>query len=210
MITTFLAKMPKQSSGLRRWSLLQSLASTLLLLLVGASHQSMILRTTAFSSVTFTSRRKCRSPVASRSLLWGNLDPPQQEQQQHSSVFIPNSSSGNLFRSFQSGFLPQLLFSIPILLLPFSSSALDMDAFASQQLTPSSASSSKDMSADEALCRFGQPSPLVAEACQRVGMTKKSKIPASGQIDRGDFIRCKAAYVENKQTHKLEKEWRCQ
>jgi len=67
--------------------------------------------------------------------------------------------------------------------------ALDMDAFASQELKSSSSSSSRSgsdgnkMSDDEALCKFGQPSKQRGDACVRIGMSttlKKGGVDAYG------------------------------
>lgn len=79
-----------------------------------------------------------------------------------------------------------------ILATPTIASALDMDAFASSQL--SADAPKKDLSDDEALCKFGAPGKLRGEACQRAGIktasSDKNKVDAFGNIDRGDFVRC--------------------
>jgi hypothetical protein len=73
-------------------------------------------------------------------------------------------------------------------------SALDMDAFANSQLD-----SKKELTSDEALCKYGQPSPATGEACVRAGMsTERSKggVDAFGtRPNRGDFVRCKFPYA---------------
>lgn len=61
------------------------------------------------------------------------------------------------------------------LLLPVAvANGLDVDAFASQQLSTMST-----MTSDEALCKFGQPGPARGDACVRAGLsttaTKKNK-----------------------------------
>ena len=75
-----------------------------------------------------------------------------------------------------------------------SEAALDMDAFANSQLT----TPSSQMSSDEALCKFGQPSPEKGNACVRAGLSTKSATPggvdAFGNVDRGDFVRCQYYY----------------
>lgn len=86
-----------------------------------------------------------------------------------------------------------------------SASALDMDAFIGQELAASSTSSTssqnnKKLSDDEALCRFGQPSKLKGEACVRAGMSTKpqyagSGVDAFGNVERGDFLRCKKSWT---------------
>jgi len=71
--------------------------------------------------------------------------------------------------------------------------ALDIDAFASSQLATDSGKS-KDMSDDEALCKYGAPGPDRGQACVRAGIptgkASKSQVDAFGNIDRGDFVRC--------------------
>jgi len=73
--------------------------------------------------------------------------------------------------------------------------ALDMDAFmnnAIQQDTP------KQVTDDERTCRYAAPGPERGEACERAGMPTAPKggkgVDAYGNIDRGDFIRCKTTY----------------
>ena len=93
-----------------------------------------------------------------------------------------------------------------------NSNALDMDAFMQKELSSSSSSSNKKMSDDEALCRFGQPSQATGEACLRAGMSTKrpTGVDAFGKVDRGDYMRCKAVWVDPGPNEKLTKEWRCQ
>lgn len=77
---------------------------------------------------------------------------------------------------------------------PHVASALDMDAFAKQELVRDSAPAQRKLTEDEALCRFGQPSKGKGEACVRAGMpTKglgKNGLDAFGKVDRGEFARC--------------------
>ncbi len=74
---------------------------------------------------------------------------------------------------------------------------LDMEAFAEREL--SSTTDKKEMTADEALCKFGQPSPQRGQACERAGLStantkRKGGVDAYGNIDRGQFVRCKQFY----------------
>jgi hypothetical protein len=101
---------------------------------------------------------------------------------------------------------------------PQSCAALDMDAFARQQLAQESCDDRvsrkcmPQLSEDEALCRFGQPSPKTGEACLRAGMSTKrpTGVDAFGKIDRGEYVRCKVKYVDDAKTNKLVKTWDCQ
>lgn len=95
------------------------------------------------------------------------------------------------------------------LAVPSIANALDMDAFVQQQLTTSEPKA--EMSADEAFCRFGQPSPETGAACLRAGMptTRKSGVDVFGKVGRGDYVKCKAKWVDG-HNGKLEKEWNCQ
>lgn len=99
-----------------------------------------------------------------------------------------------------------------------SAYALDMDAFANQQLAGEACNEKTDkkckpkLSDDAALCRFGSPSPETGAACLRAGMPTDrpgSPVDAFGKIDRGDYLRCKSYYVDGP-SGKLEKQWRCQ
>lgn len=77
---------------------------------------------------------------------------------------------------------------------------LDMDAFAQQELSSSNNNNKeKLMTADEALCKFGQPSPQRGQACERAGLPtantkRKGGVDAYGNVDRGQFVRCKQFY----------------
>ena len=72
--------------------------------------------------------------------------------------------------------------------------ALDMDAFMSKEL--SKTDTKRDMTADEGLCKYGEPAQRTGEACVRAGMSTKrtDTLDAFGKVDRGDFIRCKTYY----------------
>lgn len=69
-----------------------------------------------------------------------------------------------------------------------------MDAFMSNELSKSD--TKRDMTADEGLCKYGEPAKKTGEACVRAGMSTKrtDTLDAFGQVDRGDFIRCKTYY----------------
>jgi len=98
---------------------------------------------------------------------------------------------------------------LPFITAPICAEALDMDAFANSQLLQDSSPSR--MSDDEALCRFGQPSEETGAACKRAGVTKKSGVNAYGKIDRGNYVRCQAKWVDaGKGTTGLVKEWKCE
>ena len=78
--------------------------------------------------------------------------------------------------------------------------ALDMDSFVNQELATSSDANNKKLSDDEALCKFGQPSKDRGDACVRAGMSttlKKGGVDAYGNVDRGNFVRCKIVYVDD-------------
>jgi len=72
--------------------------------------------------------------------------------------------------------------------------ALDMEAFMNQELKQDVP---KQVSDDERMCRFGAPGKEKGEACERAGMSTAGKgkgVDAYGNIDRGDFVRCKTTY----------------
>ena len=82
---------------------------------------------------------------------------------------------------------------VSIMVSPTLTNALDMDAFASSQLSADTPKK-KELSDDEALCKFRAPGKQKGEACQRAGIktgkSDKNKVDAFGNIDRGDFVRC--------------------
>lgn len=102
------------------------------------------------------------------------------------------SKSTNTRRMFLKTTFASVSFAAVI--APSVARSLDMDAFASQQLSASgstqggSSSSSGALTEDQALCKFGQPSPQRGEACLRAGMStkpsKKGGVDAFGQVDR--------------------------
>lgn len=100
-----------------------------------------------------------------------------------------------------------------------NANALDVDNFIQQQLDTSSCderTSKKckpQLSEDEAMCRFGQPSPRTGNACVRAGLatSRQGGVDAFGKIDRGDFVRCKGVYVDDPERKgMLMKQWVCQ
>lgn len=103
-----------------------------------------------------------------------------------------------------------------------SAHALDIDSFVQNELQADSVrcndkTSKKCMpklSEDEALCRFGQPSPRTGEACLRAGMSTKRPsggVDAFGQVDRGNYARCKPNYVQDpKNPGFLVNVWKCE
>jgi len=82
--------------------------------------------------------------------------------------------------------------------------ALDMDAFANQQLADEvcdekvNKKCAPKLTEDEALCRYGFPSKKTGEACVRAGMStqRSGGLDASGTYDRGDYVRCKTFYED--------------
>lgn len=92
--------------------------------------------------------------------------------------------------------------------------ALDMDSFMSQELSPpKNAVPTKKLSDDEALCKFGQPSKERGDACIRAGLPttlKKGGVDAYGNVDRGDFVRCKFIYESDPNVKFLVKKTVCQ
>lgn len=109
------------------------------------------------------------------------------------------------------------VFAVPLLIAPAAAMALDIDSFVQKELDNGTCNEKIDkkckpkLSDDQALCRFGQPSQETGEACVRAGMSTSratGSVDAFGKIDRGDYVRCKAYWVDGK-SGKLEKEWRC-
>lgn len=96
--------------------------------------------------------------------------------------------------------------------------ALDMDAFVQKELSNEVCDERTNkkcmpkLTDDQALCRFGQPSKETGEACLRAGMSTKrpSGVDAFGKVDRGEYTRCKAKYVDDGKSNNLVKEWNCQ
>jgi hypothetical protein len=91
---------------------------------------------------------------------------------------------------------------------PPASNALDMDAFANQQLKSSVCDDKKcapKLTDDEALCRYGSPAQKTGEACVRAGLSTKraGTLDAFGQSDRGDFARCKSRYEDKGDRYEL-------
>ena len=132
-----------------------------------------------------------------------------------SNALIPSSSPTNHNRR-QFLTIPIVAFLCDEILLSSSSSflsdqynsnALDMDAFINKELgndntggsskSSSSSSGNKQLSSDEALCRFGQPGKEKGDACVRAGIpisAKGGRVNAYGEIDRGTYARCRQFY----------------
>mmetsp|Transcript_12150 Transcript_12150/g.18655 ORF Transcript_12150/g.18655 Transcript_12150/m.18655 type:complete len:145 (-) Transcript_12150:199-633(-) len=108
------------------------------------------------------------------------------------------------------------LVALPFAILP-KAVALDMDAFMQEELTSKECNDKVDkkcqrnLSADEALCRFGQPSPATGQACVRANVSPKRQggVDAFGNIDRGDYVRCKPYYVDGENGF-LVKKFKCE
>lgn len=89
---------------------------------------------------------------------------------------------------------------------PDASLALDMDAFASSQISSTESCNeavdkrcAPKLTEDQALCKYGYPSKTTGEACVRAGMSttdRPGELDAFGNIPRGDFVRCKTFYED--------------
>ncbi len=77
-----------------------------------------------------------------------------------------------------------------------ASNALDMDAFINSELEKDN--KQRDLTDDEALCKYGNSGKDRGEACSRAGLStsskKKGAVDSYGNIDRGDFVRCQTSY----------------
>jgi len=73
--------------------------------------------------------------------------------------------------------------------------ALDMDAFINKELQQDTPIEVTD---DMRTCRYAAPGKDKGEACARAGMSTSGKggkgVDAYGNIDRGDYVRCKTSY----------------
>jgi len=72
--------------------------------------------------------------------------------------------------------------------------ALDMDAFINKELQQDTPTEVTD---DQRTCRYAAPGKDKGEACKRAGMSTSGKgngVDAYGNIDRGDYVRCKTSY----------------
>ena len=98
-----------------------------------------------------------------------------------------------------------------------------MDAFANSQIEADKKNCdpkrdpkcAPKLSEDEALCRFGSPTPATGQACVRAGLSpsRPGGVDAFGKIDRGGFVKCKPIYERedpNGPKGMLMKEWRCE
>jgi hypothetical protein len=81
------------------------------------------------------------------------------------------------------------------LAVPVAARALDMDAFMNKELTKVE---TPKMTDDEGLCRYGAATKTTGEACVRAGLSTKRAggLDAFGNINRGDFVRCKTYYED--------------
>jgi len=89
--------------------------------------------------------------------------------------------------------------------------ALDIDSFIKKELDNETVK--PQMSDDEALCKFGSPSPKTGSACVRAGLptTRRTGVDSFGKVNRGDFVRCKPKYVDDpKNEGMLINVWNCQ
>lgn len=114
-------------------------------------------------------------------------------------LFSPASTSSGDRRSFLGTAAAAGAGVASMLIAPSSppAAALDMEAFANRELNADS--TTKKMSDDEALCKFGMPSRKTGDACMRAGMSAKRRdggVDAYGNVDRGSFVRCTASYVD--------------
>ncbi len=78
---------------------------------------------------------------------------------------------------------------------PQPSAALDMDAFISKELEVDK--SKTYLSDDVKTCKYAAPGKEKGDACVRAGISiagKNGGVNAYGEIDRGDFVRCKTSY----------------
>lgn len=148
---------------------------------------------------------------ASRKGTW----PTQRIGQSTKEIDNPISTSRRLVVSLAPAIMLANTFAV---VHPPQASALDIDSFIQNELKTDACNDKTSkkckpkLSEDEALCRFGQPSPKTGEACLRAGLpTKKpSGVDAFGKVDRGDFVRCKPNYVEDpKNPGFLVNVWKC-
>lgn len=79
--------------------------------------------------------------------------------------------------------------------------ALDVDGFIERELTNDSKERKRNLKADEALCKYGQPGKDRGDACVRAGIPikdvygkKNGTVNAYGEVDRGSYVRCQQFY----------------
>lgn len=74
--------------------------------------------------------------------------------------------------------------------------ALDFAAFESGEISKDADRAAPKLSDDEALCKYGAPGKAMGAACERAKMKPNlpSVVDASGQVDRGEYLRCKTEY----------------
>ena len=92
-----------------------------------------------------------------------------------------------------------------------TASALDFDAFESNQISADSAPFDNKLNEDEALCKYGAPGKQMGEACERAKMKRKlpGGVDVSGKVDRGDYLKCRYEYPDMVKTRvcKPSSEW---
>ena len=106
---------------------------------------------------------------------------------------------------------------------PRPAQALDIDAFVQKEMANEvcddrlNKKCQPKLSDDQALCRFGQPSQETGQACLRANMSTQrggGGLDAFGKVNRGNYLRCKATYVDDQSptssSNKLVKQWNCQ
>lgn len=163
----------------------------------------------AFSVVLFITL-KSSATVGAWSLLKSSPVAPRRQSQPNTvssskdGSSSNNNNNGNVSRRslIQTAFFSAMAVGSTAISTTAAAQALDMDAFASQQLLSNdgatatmTSNSNKNtavaavvMSDDEAMCRFGQPSQRKGDACVRAGLptapSKKGGVDAYGQVDR--------------------------
>ena len=112
-----------------------------------------------------------------------------------------NSNSNNNIKTLKRREALDIIFcTVPFIVIsnnPSPSQALDYDAFASSSITQTP--SSKKLTDDEALCKFGAPGKAMGDACQRAGISRSMPggVSPNGKVDRGDYLRCEYQYPKD-------------
>ena len=104
-----------------------------------------------------------------------------------------NSSRRNMFKYIGAGIAATYITASSSTVQP--SYALDMDAFINKELEVDKTKT--EVSEDAKTCRYGAPGREKGDACVRAGMSvdgKNGGVNAYGELDRGDFVRCKTSY----------------
>ena len=107
----------------------------------------------------------------------------------------PSSSSvqsrRNLFKVIGTGIVSSYIATEGVK----TANALDMDAFMNKELNDDK--NKLEVSDDIKTCKYAAPGKEKGDACVRAGMSTAGKnggVDAYGNIDRGDFVRCKTSY----------------